>query len=103
MCTYPYTTRLSLLQLKEDLDQSMHDSFELEQQVHALKQAVQEQEAELRAAQECRETEKRREKENLTKVKEKVLWQIDHMTTRHNAAQQYMCVDYMTEVIHNAW
>lgn len=51
----------------------MHDSFELEQQVHALKQAVQEQEAELRAAQECRETERRKEKENLAKVREKVL------------------------------
>lgn len=51
----------------------MHDSFELEQQVYALKQAVQEQEAELRAAQEHRETERRKEKEYQTKVKEQVI------------------------------
>lgn len=77
--------------MKEELDQSMHDSFELEQQVHALKQAVQEQEAELRAAEECRETERRKEKENLTKIKEKVLKMIDHMITRQCTAYVCMC------------
>lgn len=70
----------------------MHDSFELEQQVYALKQAVQEQEAELRAAQECRETERRKEKESITNAMEKVPERIGHMTIRHNAAPQYVYV-----------
>ena len=63
-------------QLQKELAQSKREAFELRQQVYALKQAVQEQEAELRVTMERRETERRErameDKQNQTKAQEQV-------------------------------
>lgn len=56
-------------QLKQEIDQYLCGSEELQQQVYALKQAVQEQEAELRSTMEKREAE-RREIEHQSKQNE---------------------------------
>lgn len=65
-----------LTQLKEELCKSVQESSELKQQVHALKQAVQEQEVELRAMLQNRETERREremgDKQNQTRAQEQV-------------------------------
>ena len=49
---------LTNTQLREELNQSMSDSSQKDEQILALKQAVHEQEAELRAIQEKMETQK---------------------------------------------
>ena len=54
-----YTYLNSVPQLRQERDRSMSESSQLEEQVLALKQAVQEQEAELRTSQEKMETDRR--------------------------------------------
>ena len=67
---------LTNTQLREELNQSMSDSSQKDEQILALKQAVHEQEAELRAIQEKMETQKTtfemELQEKLAKMGEKV-------------------------------
>lgn len=67
---------LTNTQLREELNHSMSDSSQKDEQIHALKQAVHEQEAELRAIQEKMETHKMmfemELQEKLDKMEEKV-------------------------------
>lgn len=66
---------LTNTQLREELNHSMSDSSQKDEQILALKHAVQEQEAELRAMQEKMETQKMFElelQEKVAKMEEKV-------------------------------
>ena len=67
---------LTNTQLREELNHSMSDSTQKDEQILALKQAVHEQEAELRAIQEKMETQKMmfemELQEKLAKMEEKV-------------------------------